>query len=1556
MTRHPTSPRLPSAPRPLRLAMLGLLCVPGVGQANDVWDCTSGFWDVAACWADGSVPVAGDDVLVDHLPYEITGDNDTVVMFDAITGNRSAKSLTVNETFGGITETGFDLSVEFRQSGGTLSLSGGDAFEDYALRIGQSGTGGARYSMTGGTLLVDTGILVGATGETSARGNLSVSNGTVVAGRMVIGDDGRGFVDHSGGSISVGTLALSNTVPSDDVTPSARYTLSGSAMLATANTIVSGNPFVAPLLFFKQNGGTHQTDRLHISSPKAVYQLTAGLLDVAIFSSVESGSFVQNGGTHQTPTLYVAQLSVDEDGPVPSGYILAGGTLTTDSTHIGWLGGSREHEAPTFLHSGGAHETGYLAIGTVEDGFSYNFGKYHMSGGTLSAATTVIGEWQGKFEQTGGAHVVGSLSIGVDPGPENWPADAGTGSYTLSGTALLDAGVTLVGSSAFGSFLQSGGTHQATTLIVADGVGSTGSYALDGTLTAHALTIGNEGAATFTQTGGSLSADNAIQLAMGAGSSAALRLAGGNTLAGSIVTGAGASSLVIDQGFLSLSGGFGDLGVGALTVGENYLFAYHEQAGGVTQVDGALTLGAGESGGGGYVLGSGTLVTGTVTVQGVDSYIGHFAGTHTTGSLDIGVTGRGSYGLFGGTLAVQGDVTLGAGGSFTQQTSSATLQGLIVDGASAPGGLYELQSGMLASGGTTIGRSGYGRFVQSGGTFDNGSALVLGELAGSDGSYSLTAGGTILRTHSLIVGQGGTGSFLQQAGSVNAGNALVLGESSGAYGSYTLLGGGISAAASTIGDAGDGSFVQRGGDHDVATALFLATAAGSTANYRLEGGTLNADYIQGGAGVSRFVLDGGTLNLSGGSGDIFDLGELVVGDLNNESHTQNGGSFTLTTGLTLGLDSLATGNYTLAGSGNLNSGTTRVGVAGDASFLHQAGMHASTATLLGGAAGSVASYTQNGGTHSVQDTLTIAAASGASATYRLNGGTLAAGTIALNAGGSFLQAAGDLSYDLFIQQGGLLGAVTHVNATTYDYRGGTISGRFVNDSTLLVNANLTLGNGLENNGSVSALGVGRSLTANGTGLVNNGQMTLAGGTLGGNGLLHNAAQIEGFGTITGTQRFTNSGLITQSAGNLTFANSNGNENLGNIDLQAGRQLRLNGAGASLTNYGTINLNGASVTGTGQFTNGIGGTLSGRGTIAASFVNAGLLQVLAGTTQVSGGFENFGLISLTGDGASLAGGTIDNFGTIEGAGQVGNKLVNGIDGTVEARGGTLTVSAAGDNLGTYHVASGAKLLFSNSLAANAGTLSLAGGTLDTNGRSLHNTGLIAGHGTFRSGGLQNAGTMAFTQAPSQVFGAINNLSKNGLIVVSGDASVTFHDDLINNGEVRTSLGSSSIFIGDVSGSGQFSGGGAFFFEGTLNPGNSPGYIAASGAVSLGTSSTAVMEIAGLGRGTQYDAFDVLPGTLSLNGTLIVELSGGYSPLAGASFDLFRADTIDGLFTQVVLPEIFGIRWQLSYLGDAIGTTDVLRLNALSAAPVPLPGAFWLLAAGLGGVLGRRHAKR
>jgi hypothetical protein len=125
---------------------------------------------------------------------------------------------------------------------------------------------------------------------------------------------------------------------------------------------------------------------------------------------------------------------------------------------------------------------------------------------------------------------------------------------------------------------------------------------------------------------------------------------------------------------------------------------------------------------------------------------------------------------------------------------------------------------------------------------------------------------------------------------------------------------------------------------------------------------------------------------------------------------------------------------------------------------------------------------------------------------------------------------------------------------------------------------------------------------------------------------------------------------------------------------------------------------------------------------------------------------------------------------------------------------------------------------------------------------------------------------------------------------------------------------------------------------------------SGNYTQSRSGTYAVDIGGLLKGTEYDVLNV-GGTAYLDGFLKVSFldlgSGLFSPHLGDSFDILSAEQVVGSFRHLWLPKLgHDLSWNIEYLADAMGTTDLVRL---SVAPIPEPEIYAMMLAGLG-VLG------
>ncbi|MEM7809564.1 MAG: dockerin type I domain-containing protein, partial [Planctomycetota bacterium] len=106
-----------------------------------------------------------------------------------------------------------------------------------------------------------------------------------------------------------------------------------------------------------------------------------------------------------------------------------------------------------------------------------------------------------------------------------------------------------------------------------------------------------------------------------------------------------------------------------------------------------------------------------------------------------------------------------------------------------------------------------------------------------------------------------------------------------------------------------------------------------------------------------------------------------------------------------------------------------------------------------------------------------------------------------------------------------------------------------------------------------------------------------------------------------------------------------------------------------------------------------------------------------------------------------------------------------------------------------------------------------------------------------------------------------------------------------------------------------------FLGTLAPGNSPAEVSFQGDVTLGTSSTLDIELAGLTNGS-FDRLDV-SGDAAIAGSLVVTAIDGFQPLPGDSFEIIAADAVAGTFDAVTNAfGLVGLGLDVDYLTDAV----------------------------------------
>lgn len=374
-------------------------------------------------------------------------------------------------------------------------------------------------------------------------------------------------------------------------------------------------------------------------------------------------------------------------------------------------------------------------------------------------------------------------------------------------------------------------------------------------------------------------------------------------------------------------------------------------------------------------------------------------------------------------------------------------------------------------------------------------------------------------------------------------------------------------------------------------------------------------------------------------------------------------------------------------------------------------------------------------------------------------------------------------------------------------------------------------------------------------------------------------------------------VFIDTAGNFTITGPSAEVTVSNLILGGG------------TGVATLELNAGILNVTDAFTVEETGVLTGTGVIGSAVSNDG--EVRARNVTINGGLTNNGLVRSTS-------GFID---------RISADLDNTVDGEVR-------------------VGAGESLYLIGNTHANSGRVDVLNGELEIDGVLTNHAGgqMFVADSTVRfNDGLINDGQVNVTFGRGTFTGDIA-IGAGGQFVLSSNSNTTFFDAVSNGGELRVSAGSVATFFGAVTGPGVYTGTGTKFFEALFAPGSSPGLVTDEGDVVFGTGALVEMEIGGYVPGVDFDRYEVA-GQLSLGGTLVISLIDDFSPQAGDVFDLFDWGTLSGEFLAVNLAAAGlepGLLWDLGNLYTN-GSLSVI------AAPVPVPGAIWLMVSALAGVL-------
>tara|TARA_R110002049_G_scaffold50370_3_gene143006 strand:+ start:3222 stop:21794 length:18573 start_codon:yes stop_codon:yes gene_type:complete len=359
-----------------------------------------------------------------------------------------------------------------------------------------------------------------------------------------------------------------------------------------------------------------------------------------------------------------------------------------------------------------------------------------------------------------------------------------------------------------------------------------------------------------------------------------------------------------------------------------------------------------------------------------------------------------------------------------------------------------------------------------------------------------------------------------------------------------------------------------------------------------------------------------------------------------------------------------------------------------------------------------------------------------------------------------------------------------------------------------------------------------------------------------------------------------------------------------------------------------------------------------------------VEVVDGTLDLNGNDISVGSLEAAGIGGVVALGsnTLSMGGDNQSLHYAGN--ITGSGNLFKTGTGTQTFSQASTFTGTTIISEGAILV------VGLGTLGTpAGPTVVQNGGELqlgaltHNEPvtleggavLRGDHASFQDANITVAGGVDVTIsafAPTDTMTINGNLVgggfgtqvgiENGTIVLNGDNN-TEGELLISGGTlILNGIQAEPVTVnasGRLGGTGTISSAVMAESTATIAPGNSPG-ILNTGDLDLQSGSTLEIELGGTVPGnsaTNHDQINVA-GTVSLAGTLDVQLFGGFDPVGGDTFVIINNDfgdtvsgTFDGLPEGAVVTDDTGRNYFISYLGGD-GNDVVLTAMALTQVRV------------------------
>ncbi|HXI84385.1 MAG TPA: autotransporter-associated beta strand repeat-containing protein [Verrucomicrobiae bacterium] len=1129
----------------------------------------------------------------------MTATNGTLLVFDVPT-----QSGTINIVTTGV----FQVSGALTNSGTITINSGG--------------------SLTGANIVLNTGT-INANASSSISGAVIIINGGIVSGGASNAINSGTIVVNSTGVLqSQFQTALDSAVITVNTNGTLRFNVSaqnpGNAITLNSGAIVEANAALtlnsanvalptAGLIVFNGTSG--------ITISNAYPALTGDITFDGSNTNVTIGSIAETGGSHSLTKNGTGALNLIGADSYSGGTVVNAGTLNAnatgalDSAPLTVNGGAANLNASNTMTGGATSVNGGVlnanAVGALGSG------TLTMNGGTVGMNAT--NAYTGSADMT-----VGSLATLVTTVKGGTPFGAAT-IYNYGTLAISGVNGSMVGNTnnvVFqpGSTLfidQTGQTNGSSY----DRWGDSQAIALNGsTLMLRGIASSNAAAETV----GNVSFAGGSQIALtdqGGGVSlvinsnltrvgrATLDIDPSATLTGIVLSGSVNAARLVVNSPLATSNGM--VAAYFVDVANNTFLNYVRSGSSTGLVDAVATVADIDT----------AVATNNVLVQGSSgNQVSHDLSLWSLRALkDIASTGGqhtitdGSGGLIiGGNFTVSPNLAFNSAEAlvFVSSGNTGTLAGNI----SGSNGFTKFGMGNLVlsasantfSGPTTI-NEGLLRVVTGGNGLANTNELTVGNAGTFDMNVNQVIGGladlgtvtnstaiarslTILNTNTFVFSgtiagplsltkQGlatqtlaGANSYTGQT-TVAAGTLLVHGSLNNAGGTVTVNSGATLGGTGTVSRA---VVVNAGG------AILVNNGA---APFTLNGGSVfNSGVIT--ANLGQLIIGGvftnaGTFSaLNGSVGTIssamFNSGSMLLdaSTLNAALSWRNTGTLNLVNGTLLG--GALTNAGRVSGSGTIGS-----------SVINNSG---ATITASGGGTLTLTAIPLQNGLVNILGTLNVASAwsNGNAGTVTINGGVLTGGTFTVDGA---VTGNGTISANMVIGNaktvtvnggqmnltalttmgGGIINGGPGVNNFGTMSGAGTISATLANTGYIRATNGLLFVQTLAGNQAAGILeaSAGATLAINGTtAWLNNGQLTVSGGTVIGGAISNNASKvISGFGTISPNVYNSGQVLVNNPGQVLTLNNSLVNLAGGVVAANTG-SLAING---TFTNAGTLNM-------------------------------------------------------------------------------------------------------------------------------------------------------------------------------------------------------------------------------------------------------------------------------------------------------------------------------------------------------------------------------------------------